>query len=71
FQPANATVSKGTTVRWRNRDGFNHTTTSNDGVWAATLFPDDRFSFTFSTPGTYAYICTIHPSMTGMITVTG
>ena len=70
FQPANATVSKGTTVRWRNRDGFPHTTTSNDGVWTASLSADERFSFTFNTPGTYTYICSIHPSMTGTITVT-
>jgi plastocyanin len=29
------------------------------------------FSFTFTQDGTYDYICSIHPSMKGKITVTG
>src|SRR3989304_5015586 len=68
FQPGSVTISKGTKVRWRNRDGVTHTTTG--GGWNASPAPAARFSFTFDTAGSYPYICTIHPSMTGTITVT-
>ena len=41
-----------------------------DGVFDGDL-PDasSRFAFTFDEPGTYAYFCRIHPSMTGEVTV--
>ena len=29
----------------------------------------DKFSFTFTTPGTYAYFCSVHPHMTGTVVV--
>jgi plastocyanin len=32
---------------------------------------DESFSFTFSTPGEYAYFCSLHPHMTGTIVVEG
>jgi plastocyanin len=31
---------------------------------------NDQFTHTFTTPGTYAYICSIHPFMHGSVTVT-
>lgn len=41
-----------------------------DGVFAGDL-PDagSSFTFTFEKPGTYAYFCEVHPSMTAEITV--
>ena len=33
------------------------------------LDTDDKFSFTFTTPGTYKYFCSLHPHMTGTIVV--
>lgn len=71
FHPANVAVATGTTVTWRNSDGFNHTTTSDSGVWGAGLAGGASFSFTFTTPGAYSYHCNIHPFMTGTVTVTG
>jgi plastocyanin len=35
------------------------------------LAPGATFSFTFTNPGTYNYLCTIHTFMTGTVTVTG
>jgi len=29
----------------------------------------DRFSFKFDRPGTYKYVCSIHPQMMGTVTV--
>ena len=46
------------------------TASKPDGAFAGDL-PDagSEFSFTFSTPGTYAYFCEIHPSMTAEVVV--
>ena len=58
-------------VEWVNEDGFAHTIVAEDGSFQS---PDvdagGTFSFTFTEPGTYAYICSIHPSMHGTIVVT-
>jgi len=73
FEPGDLTVSVGDTITWTNDEsGIPHTTTADDGLWdSATMSPDDTFTFTFTEPGTYTYLCTIHPSMTATITVTG
>lgn len=72
FAPADVTVSVGTTVVWTNQDGVDHTTTSNDGVWdSGVLGPGESFEFTFEEPGTYTYLCEIHPAMQGTIIVEG
>ena len=71
------TVAVGDTLRWTNRDRQEHTTTSTEGEWdSGTLLQafeqggvGGMFDHTFTTVGTFAYICTIHPQMTGTITV--
>jgi plastocyanin len=70
FVPQIITVPKGTTVTWTNMDSTGHTVTSNT-VDSGPLGTGDTFSFTFNTPGTFSYHCSIHESMTGMIIVTG
>ena len=70
FVPAALTVPAGTTVTWTNKDGEVHTVTSTSKVFAsAGLDPGGTFSYTFTTPGTYAYSCKLHPRMTGTVTV--
>lgn len=73
FAPADVTVAAGTTVTWTNDDaGLPHTTTAGDATWnSGTLQPGDTFAFTFDTAGTFEYMCTIHPSMSGTVTVEG
>ncbi len=69
FQPADVEVAVGTTVRWANdEDAVAHTTTG-DGWDSGTLEPGESFEFTFSEAGTFDYVCTIHPSMQGTVTV--
>jgi plastocyanin len=71
LSPSSLTVSVGDTVTWTNHDGVAHTSTSNTGVWnSGSLSNGQSFSFIFSTVGSFPYHCTIHPSMTGTITVT-
>jgi plastocyanin len=72
FAPASLTVTAGTTVTWTNRDTDAHTVTSQRSgpLKSAALGTGQTYSFTFTTPGTYAYLCTIHPFMTGTVRVT-
>jgi plastocyanin len=71
FGPANITIPAGTTVTWTNNDDVPHVVTSDDNKMfkSKALDTDDRFSFTFSKPGTYNYYCAIHPKMTAKIVV--
>jgi plastocyanin len=73
FSPAALTVKVGTTVTWTNADGDAHTVTSQDPggpLQSAALATGQSYSYTFTKPGTYAYLCTIHPFMTATVTVT-
>ncbi len=72
FTPPKMTVPVGTTVRWTNQDGPTHTVTSDTaGIFdSGDLATGKSFSFTFNTPGTFAYHCAIHPTMMGTIVVT-
>ncbi len=70
FQPTTLTVKAGTTVTWVNMDEEPHTTVSVTGVFrSAALDTDNSYSYTFDKPGTYLFVCSIHPQMTGTIVV--
>jgi plastocyanin len=70
FYPQRITVKAGTTVTWTNEDDVPHTVASSIKFFKSkTLDTADKFSFTFTTPGTYAYICSVHPYMTGAVVV--
>lgn len=74
FSPAMLTVAAGTKVVWTNSTDVPHTVTSDTGSTLASSMISSSggtFSFTFTTPGTYTYHCTIHPYMKGTIVVTG
>ncbi len=68
FDPGNRTVSVGTTLTWTNKDAATHMVTGS-GWGSGNLAQNATFAHTFDTAGSYAYHCTIHPSMTGTITV--
>src|SRR6476660_6233400 len=71
FGPATITVKAGATVVWTNKDAIGHSVNFNTGnINSKTLSNGGRFSHTFTTPGTYPYICAIHPFMHGTIVVT-
>jgi plastocyanin len=70
FGPHTVAVPVGTTVTWTNRDDIPHTVVTDDkGVKSKVLDTDEKFSYTFTKPGTYGYFCSIHPKMTGTIVV--
>ena len=70
FAPMTVTVKMGTTVSWKNEDEEPHTVVSNDGLFrSGALDTNDTFTHKFDKPGTYAFVCSIHPRMTGTIVV--
>ena len=70
FLPQRITVKPGTTVTWTNEDDAPHTIASSAKLFKSkALDTGDKFSFTFTTPGTFAYFCSLHPQMTGTVTV--
>lgn len=75
FKPSPLPVKAGTRVTWTNEDQIQHTVTSGapgskDGKFDGTLDGAGKtFTFTFDTPGTYAYFCDRHNSMTGEVVV--
>jgi glucose/arabinose dehydrogenase/plastocyanin len=70
FQPNRMTVNLGDTVTWVN-DGLNpHSATAIDGSFDTDVFdPGTSRSITFTTPGSFDYICKPHPWMAGTIVV--
>ncbi|WP_079052322.1 cupredoxin domain-containing protein [Streptomyces regalis] len=72
FSPATLTVTAGSTVTWTNQDTAPHdvrTTSAPAAFHSPMLNKGGSWSFTFTTPGTYAYYCTVHPNMTARIVV--
>ena len=69
FGPQELKVKAGTTVTWTNEDDIPHTVVSPNNFRSKVLDTDGAFSFTFTTPGTYKYFCSLHPHMTGTIVV--
>ena len=69
FFPQTHTVTAGTSVRWVNSSQVDHTVTSTDGFFDEFLAPGEEFIYTFSTAGTYNYVCTIHAGMAGIVIV--
>jgi len=70
FTPQTLTINTGTTVTWTNSDDVPHNVVSTDKAFKSkTLDTDEKFSFTFTKPGTYTYFCSIHPKMTATVVV--
>jgi plastocyanin len=70
FSPETVTVKVGSSITWTNGDGFAHSVKGADGSFVSQdLQQGQSYSATFSTPGTYAYVCGIHNSMTGTVVV--
>jgi plastocyanin len=74
FVPPAITVPAGTTVTWNNRDNFTHSVQFLDGglpTEPLQMPPGASTTFTFASPGTFAYQCHLHPqNMRGTVTVT-
>ncbi len=72
FAPAAIEVEAGATVTWTNHDNFTHNVTLADGGDVLMMAPGQSVRHTFTTPGLYPYVCSLHPKdMKGSVLVTG
>ncbi|WP_086565686.1 cupredoxin domain-containing protein [Streptomyces africanus] len=72
FSPASLSIPAGSTVTWTNQDTAPHdvkTTSGPVSIHSPMLDKGQSWSFTFTTAGSYGYVCTVHPNMTAGITV--
>lgn len=69
FTPASLTVPVNNTVTWQwNSGGTIHNVTFEDGVQSQNL-GTGTFLRSFANAGAFPYQCTLHPGMTGTVTV--
>jgi plastocyanin len=73
FAPKATTVKVGQKVKWVNEDSVDHNVTAESGAdfKSKDFGKGGTFEFTADKAGTVKYVCTIHPGMTGTLTVTG
>ena len=70
FRPPSTTIVAGDTVTWQNTTAGQHTVTADDGSFdSGALSRNDQFANQFQTPGTFAYHCSIVPTMHGTVVV--
>lgn len=70
YNPDPVTIEEGGKVTWINKDSVAHTATADDGSFDTGAIEEGKLkSETFKQPGTYNYICSIHPTMHGTIEV--
>ena len=70
FAPAAVVVPVGASVTWSNDDGSPHGLAYRDGAKGTDLLlPGASFSRAFDKPGSYDYVCSVHPYMSGKVVV--
>jgi plastocyanin len=72
FAPKVATIARGARVTWVNHDDVPHQIVSSDRRFPSSPVLDtgQRYEHTFEKAGRFPYFCSIHPTMTGAVTVT-
>jgi plastocyanin len=70
FAPMSLTIRAGSPVVWVNHDDEPHSVISDSGLFrSGALDTGEKYSFKFDKPGTYHFLCSIHPRMAGTIVV--
>jgi plastocyanin len=76
FDPSELEVTKGTTVTWTNEESVGHDVTKTGGPGPdfgsgdpGGMQQGDTFEHTFDVAGTIEYVCSVHPNMTGSVSV--
>jgi plastocyanin len=71
YRPGTLRIKTGTTVTWQNLEPVQHTVASelNNEIRSGPMSRNQRFLFTFNTPGSYLYHCLFHAEMFGTVIV--
>ncbi|MET9631513.1 cupredoxin family copper-binding protein [Lentzea sp. NPDC006480] len=68
YVPATMTVHVGDVVTWTNQDEASHDVAG--GTFRSPMLATGQWwSFTFTQPGTFDYVCSVHPDMRAQIVV--
>ena len=68
FYPRTLKIRKGDVVEWKNDDLVPHTATSAS-FDSGSMNSGTAWRHTFTKAGQFAYVCTFHPTMTGVVVV--
>ena len=69
FEPDSLTVKRGERVKWINKDPFPHTVTARGTFDSHSIAVGGTWTYVAHKAGVYAYTCTLHPNMKGMLQV--
>jgi YVTN family beta-propeller protein len=70
FGPREIAITAGQSVVWHNDDGAPHSLTFKDGGKGTDLLlPGAQFTRQFDEAGSYDYVCSVHPYMSGTVVV--
>lgn len=69
FKPMTLTIRPGDTVVWVNKDIVEHTATAKGSFDSKMVAAGKSWKRTFKTAGSFDYVCTYHPTMTGKLVV--
>src|SRR6266481_3112227 len=70
FSPTAVAINVNDQVKWTWIGSIGHSTTSNTGLWDSGVKGNQAtFTNKFTSAGSFPFHCTVHPFMTGPITV--
>jgi plastocyanin len=69
YEPETLTVRRGDTIVWTNKDPFPHTVTAPGKFDSHDIAANGSWKYVARVAGEYAYICTLHPNMKGVLRV--
>lgn len=69
FEPARLEVQTGDTIVWTNEDIVPHTATAKSAFDSKGIEAGKSWRFVAKATGTFAYVCTFHPTMKGEVVV--
>lgn len=69
FEPASIEVNEGDAVRWVFKGVMEHDVVAEDGSFVSELQKTGEYVHVFTRAGEYPYDCSVHPEMTGIVTV--
>lgn len=69
YEPALVEIEVGDAVRWEFRGSMEHDVVGADGSFVSDLTTKGSYTHVFDTAGEFAYDCSVHPEMTGLVRV--
>ena len=69
YDPSDVEIGVGGAVRWEFQGSMEHDVVAEDGSFVSELTRTGSYTRVFEIQGEFAYDCSIHPEMTGIVRV--